>query len=362
MNILILGGTGAIGTPLLNILSKNAEDQIFVTSRKKRVSSGNIKYFEGNAHDFDFIDDLLSKNTFDVIIDFMVYSTAEFKLYHKIFCENAKQYIFTSSARVYANSSQEPITEETERLLDVSEDSEYLETDDYALSKARQENILINSEYKNYTIIRPYITFSETRLQLGVYEKEAWLQRALNGKKIVFSKDIAEKYTTMTYAGDVAEKISFLVNNNKALGKTFQITKNSPIKWSEVLNIYLDAIETCTGKRPAVCMLETCEPYSLEIRHYQVIYDRLYNRKFNSKKIDEFVPVKTNFEEQQNKLFNCVCEFINSKADFIDLNWVMEGALDKITNDRTPIFKIPGFKAKKKYILGKYFNYYKVKK
>jgi len=35
MNILILGGTGAIGTPLLNILSKNAEDQIFVTSRKK---------------------------------------------------------------------------------------------------------------------------------------------------------------------------------------------------------------------------------------------------------------------------------------------------------------------------------------
>ena len=40
--------------------------------------------------------------------------------------------------------------------------------------------------------------------QLGVLEKELWLYRALNGRTIVFSKDIAEKSTTLTYGYDVA--------------------------------------------------------------------------------------------------------------------------------------------------------------
>ena len=67
-------------------------------------------------------------------------------------------------------------------------DEEYLNTDEYALSKARQENILHEAGCNNWTIISPYITFSETRLQLGVLEKEDWLWRAINGYSIVFQK------------------------------------------------------------------------------------------------------------------------------------------------------------------------------
>ena len=56
-------------------------------------------------------------------------------------------------------------------------DEEYLKTDEYALSKARQEDILHRSGKNNWTVIRPYITYSEIRLQLGVLEKELWLYR-----------------------------------------------------------------------------------------------------------------------------------------------------------------------------------------
>lgn len=49
-----------------------------------------------------------------------------------------------SSSRVYADS-QTPITENSPRLLDVYKEEEYLKTDEYALSKARQEDILHRS-------------------------------------------------------------------------------------------------------------------------------------------------------------------------------------------------------------------------
>lgn len=52
-------------------------------------------------------------------------------------------------------------------------DEDYIKTDEYALQKARQENILLGSKYKNWTIIRPYITYNKERLQLGVLEKKS---------------------------------------------------------------------------------------------------------------------------------------------------------------------------------------------
>ena len=61
------------------------------------------------------------------------------------------------------------ITEESERLLDTSIDQDFLSTDEYSLTKARQEDILQSSKQKNWTIIRPYITYGTSRLQLGTW-------------------------------------------------------------------------------------------------------------------------------------------------------------------------------------------------
>lgn len=166
MKILLLGGTGAMGSHLSEIINNDKGNDIVITSRKTRVSKGNISYVVGNAHDKSFLDSLLNKK-WDVIVDFMVYNTDEFKLRVKDMLDSCNQYVFLSSSRVYANSNS-AITEDSSRLLDVTNDSEYLATDEYALTKARQENVLKESGRTNWTIIRPYITFAENRLQLGV--------------------------------------------------------------------------------------------------------------------------------------------------------------------------------------------------
>ena len=164
MKVLVLGGTGAMGQPLIKQLSLQGDD-VYVTSRRKYESKDNIHFIQGDAHDLQFIKQQL-RTEYDVIVDFMIYGTETFKERADLYLNATGQYMFLSSARVYAQS-KEPIKEDSPRLLDVCKDKDYLRTDEYALAKARSEDILFNSEKNNWTIIRPYITYNIKRLQLG---------------------------------------------------------------------------------------------------------------------------------------------------------------------------------------------------
>ena len=222
MDILILGGTGAMGTPLVKLLAQTGDNRIFVTSRTKRESNNNVEYLCGNAKSSVFFDSIMAR-AYDVIIDFMTYDTSELEERIDTLLEKTDQYFFFSSARCYADTVV-PIKEDNARLVDVCTDSEYIASDEYGIAKGREENILFNSQKKNWTIIRPYITYNTYRLQLGVYEKEHWLRRALDGRTIVFPKDIAGKRTSLTYGPDVAGAIINLIGNPKAFGQAFHIT------------------------------------------------------------------------------------------------------------------------------------------
>lgn len=352
MKILVLGGTGAMGVPLVKRLAESGND-VYVTTRKSRVSEDNIKYIRGDAHDIDFISDLV-KDKFDVIIDFMIYSTDQFLNVINLLLKSTSHYFFFSSSRVYANVENGLIKEGSPRLLDTVDDQEYLKHDEYALAKAREENILFQSGFRNWTIIRPYITFNTNRLQLGVLEKENWLYRALEGKSIIFSDDIASKYTTLTYGEDVSALIADLVYDKNAKGEVFHIATDEYILWKDVLYIYVDAIEKKTGKRPPVHIVPTYEEMSLTGKiTYQVKYDRLYNRKFDNSKILSATRCSDFFRKTEDCLRKCIDDFIDSDQDFLNRNWLMEAYFDRISNERTCYRKIPGIKNKIKYFIGR---------
>lgn len=236
MNILILGGTGAIGRALIDLL-KSTSWNVLVTSRNVRENENNIRYIKGNAHEEEFLKQCLEIEHWNAIVDFMAYSTKEFSEKVDLFLNKTDQYFFLSSSRVYAESNI-PITENSKRIIDVCEDEEYLKTDEYALAKARQENILFNSSKKNWTIIRPYKTYNDNRFQLGMFEKEDWLYRVMMGKTLVFPKEMAKKKTTLTNAIDVSVAIKNLIGNQAAYGEAFHITTTESITWQNVLDIY----------------------------------------------------------------------------------------------------------------------------
>lgn len=340
MRILILGGTGAIGAHLVETLKADVNNEIVVTSRQQRQSVSNVKYEVGNAHDMNFLTTLIKGGRhFDVIVDFMSYKTEEFRSLHSFFLEACEQYVFLSSARVYADKGLSPIHEDDPLLLDTIKDNKYLRTDEYALTKARQENILRNSNHNNYTIIRPYITYSEIRLQLGVLEKEFWLYRALHGRSIVFSDDIANNYTTLTYGKDVSLAICALLGKQDALGEAFHITGECAIKWKDVLEVYRQVIKNETGKEIEVVMTPRSSRLQYPEAKWQVVYDRCYNRCFDNSKMGRFIDINT-FVKPEDGLKDCLTTFLK-KPQFRDLSWKEEGIYDAITGEKASAAENP---------------------
>ena len=356
MDVLILGGTGAMGLHLIECL-KNRNVSIAVTSRKNRENAAGVIYLKGDAHDINFLTPILKSKTWDAIVDFMVYSTTEFQGRVDLLLSSTKQYVFLSSARVYADSKT-PIKEDSSRLLDVSHDEDFLKTDEYPLSKAREENILFESRYKNWTIIRPYITFSEIRLQLGVFEKEDWLYRALHGRTIVFSKDISEKYTTLTYAFDVVAAMVQLIGNEKAYGEIFHITSEEAYTWNEILSVYLDVLEDTLKYRPPLLLLEKSITFKFGEPQYSILYDRNYNRVFDNRKIKEYTEVY-DFHDVKKGIRGCLQTFLLNPI-FHSISWYLEALNDRVSGCRTPLNEIPTLHHKIGYLLVYLFpQYYK---
>lgn len=353
MNILLLGGTGAIGKDLSVALEKRGM-QVDVTTRADRAESGNVHYLKGDARDDAFLKKIL-QNRYNAVVDFMAYSTEEFAKRVNMLLESTEQYVFLSSARVYADNHGNPITEESQRILDTTTDQKYIESDEYALSKARQEDCLRKSTRKNWTIIRPYITYNDERLQLGVLEKERWLYRALRGRTIVFQKDIAAKVTTMTFGHDVALGMADIVGNPKAYGEVFQIAGADALDWMSILEIYLDVLESLFGRRPDVFWEKDAKQMSNVLEcQYQVKYDRLFERRFDSQKIDGirgkqylYVPIRQGLEE-------CLCKFVTQKKKFRSIDWKWEAYADRLVGEYTPLQEINSAKGIACYMLWRY--------
>ena len=348
MKILVLGGTGAMGTPLVELLE--SQNEVWVTSRKKRESRGNLYYILGNAKKMDFLKDIL-QDGWDAIVDFMVRSEDEFRNCIDLFLDHTKQYIYISSARVYAEKDGK-ITENSPRLLDVSEDSVFLQTNEYSLTKAREENILLNHSRKNYTIIRPSITYNTYRLQLGVMEKEGWLYRALKGRSVVFSEDMKNKLTTMTYGEDVAKGIASIIGEKEALGEVFHVTNNNSLTWGEVLNIYRSSLERILGRSINVCW--TNKTTNLYFKHqlYQIKYCRYFNRTFDNSKIGKFIDV-SKFVNPKEGLSTALQAFCKN-PQFKNINWTLEAINDRVTHERTPLHEIPSIKSRIIYLCHRY--------
>ena len=354
MNILILGGTGAMGKALGNILA-NKECHVSITSRTYRENQNNIEYIKGNALDIDFLRSYLVSSTqskkWDAIIDFMSYSTEEFRQRVELMLATTQQYVFISSARVYAQNHGF-ITEDAPRLLDILQDEQYLKTDEYALAKARQEDLLRRASSQNWTIVRPSITYDDERMQLGVLEKEHWLYRALQGRSIIFSEDIARKYTVMTAGKDAAKGIEAIIGETNAMGEAFHIVGSQSYTWNEILGIYLDVLEDKTGKRPEVIMTDISTCFKADWNKYQIIYCRYYDRRFDNSKInryintDEFVNVRKGIEE-------CLEQFLTNRK-FKYVSWMLEGINDRVSGEYARMSEIPKVKMKIIYFLYRY--------
>lgn len=286
--VLVLGGTGAMGRYVVPELLRLGYQTDVLSLDAMESENPLLRYVQGNVNEEGTLDALL-KNGYDGIVDFMSYHTEEFEAVYRKFLDHTDHYIFLSSCRVFADAP--PITENSPRLLDVSEDKVFLATDDYALFKAKEEDILVNSPYRNWTIVRPATTFSTGRFQLVTLEAQTVIHRMQTGKTIVLPEAAMDCQATLSWGGDVGVMIARILFKDKALRESYNVATAEHHSWREIAALYNEIL-------PFRYVTVSVEDYldviagGADYAKYQLIYARMFQRITDNSKILELTGMK----------------------------------------------------------------------
>jgi nucleoside-diphosphate-sugar epimerase len=284
--VLVLGGTGAMGTYLVPKLVEDGYTVDVVSLDDKTSDNPRLRYIKANAKDRAVLDELLSRH-YDGIVDFMIYPTGEIPVYLPLMLQNTEHYIYLSSYRVFADE-EHPVVESSPRLLDASKDEEFVRSDDYGIYKARGEDFLRQSRFRNWTILRPAITYSHKRCQLITLERFHLLPYIRSGKPVPLFDKALTVHGTMSWAGDVAEMQRRILFNERAICEDFNVTTSEHHSWGEIAEYYKDlfglnyqAVDEETYFLARAGYNET----NRQALRWQLWYDRMFNRVMDNSKV-----------------------------------------------------------------------------
>ena len=286
---LVLGGTGAMGRYAVPELLRLGFFVDVVALDEPDFTHENMTSTIANAMDDAWLEETLTKTRSDVILDFMSYKLPQFEARVQLFLDNTDQYMFLSSCRVYANE-EIPVKETSPRLLDVSKNEEYLKLgeNEYSLFKALEEDLLVKSGKKNWTIILPATTYSTGRAQLVTLEAGTFVYRALQGQPVVLPIQAKDKPATLSWAGDVGVMIARLAGKEEALGERFITSTAEHLTWGEIAEFYRELLglkyEWVDKEEYLKIMSKTPDKISPFVR-YQLEYARMFDRITDNSKI-----------------------------------------------------------------------------
>lgn len=229
MKILFIGGTGNISAECAALLHRRGHE-IGVVSRGRSAVPPAYRTVVADRQDPAALRAVLGGESWDVVVNFLGYELAEVRADYELFKGAVRQYIFISSATVYAKPPRRlPITEEAplgNAWWEYARKKQACEA--WLLERWQQDRFPV-------TIVRPSHTYSQrwipNPVSSGSYSFAARLERGLP----VFVPDAGENPWTLTAASDFAVGLAGLAGHPAALGEAFHITSDEVLTWNQIV-------------------------------------------------------------------------------------------------------------------------------
>ena len=244
MRILFIGGTGTISSAITRQLAVSGHELWLLNrgNRQSEVPEG-VKQLHADINDEAEVLRLLGDTTFDVVADFIIFTTTQLERDHRLFAGRTRQYVFISSASAYHKPSRGYVITEGTTLANPHWQ--------YSRDKIACEELLMKwyrEEGFPVTIVRPSHTYCERGVPTSVHgPKGSWqvLQRMLDGKPVLVHGDGSSLWT-MTWNEDFARGFIGLLGNPHAIGEAFQIMSDESLTWNQIYN----AVGAALGVKP----------------------------------------------------------------------------------------------------------------
>ena len=273
---LLIAGGGTLGTYTAKELLRLGHSVDIICLEDAVSDHPNLRYFKANAT-VEYLTERFKSTHYDGIVNFIHYKYCEDYIpYHTLLSQNTEHLIFLSSYRVYADE-QHPITEDAPQLLDViRDDPEFHAKEHYALSKARLERFLHENPYpKNWTIVRPVISFSERRLDINMVSGQTVVEAARAGAPVRLPLEARDLTAGLDWAGNSGKLIANLLFRKECIGEAYTISSAPGLTWGEVADIYTELLGTQFEWVPA----------SFAHNEWHWRYDRAYDRAIDNRKV-----------------------------------------------------------------------------
>ena len=228
MKILVMGGTRFVGKSLVDkFLAHNVKVDIF--TRGNKTYSEGVNFIKGDRNKLNDLKKL-KDNQYDYIFDTSGRELEQTKILIENINNSFKRYIYVSSAGVYKNIGQFPITEE-----------DPLDYQSRHKGKFEAENWLINEKIP-FTSFRPTYIFGPNN-----YNKiENWFfERLINTKKIPIPGD-GNLITQLGHVCDLTDAMIKSISTDKAKNQIYNCSGSKGVTINEL--IYKCA-EVCNIKK-----------------------------------------------------------------------------------------------------------------
>jgi len=233
MNILFIGGTGTISSAITRQIISNNNHQLYLINRGTRNNnlSDNVTLIQADINDEDAVSEKIKDLNFDVVADFIAFTSEQLERDYRLFNGKTKQFIFISSASAYQKPlSDFRINEGTPLANPYWEYSRNkIACEEYLMKIYREKSFPV-------TIIRPSHTYDERSVPLGVHGRNgSWqvIKRMLDGKSVIIHGDGTSLWT-MTHNSDFAKGFIGLMGNLHAIGEAIQITSDETLTWNQI--------------------------------------------------------------------------------------------------------------------------------
>lgn len=324
MNLLIIGGTGVLSSA---VTAEALRQGIAVTmiNRGRRKIPSKVELIKADKDDLGYIARQLEGRTFDAVMDYLCYTNEATRKSVQFYSNYTNQYFFISSCAVY----------DTQALggKEGNEDSpKPLKLWDYSINKWESEKTvmeLLKNTGTNYTVIRPCVTYDDTRIPYGITPQYGYhwtlVSRIKSGKPIITWNSGGNRCNMMRVE-DFAIGVVGLIGNPKANNEAFNICGDEAPSFKEVL----ECIEDVIGVKAKTIDVSS-EFYANELpsRRGEIIGGRSIDSINSNNKLKKIVP----FFKQNTPLkegIEMTLKAYQAKGYQKGIDWQFDGDCDRV--------------------------------
>ncbi len=284
MKALFIGGTGVISTAVTRLAVERGIDLFLLNRGQRAAAPAGARQIKADIADEKAARAALAGLSFDVVVDWIAFTTPQVERDIALFSGRTGQYIFISSASAYQKPpSHWHITESTPLS------NPYWQ---YSRDKIACEERLIR-EYRERgfpaTIVRPSHTYGESQIPEAVGSWSApWtlIDRMRKGARVIVPGDGTSLWT-VTHNSDFAKGFVGLMGNVHAIGHAFHITSDEALPWDQITQV--TAAAAGTEARIVHIPSDFIAAFKPDERG-SLIGDKARSAVFDNAKIKSFVP------------------------------------------------------------------------